>query len=166
MNELLRESNIIELKQELNDKLEKEVVAFLNYREGGDIYIGVDDNGNAVGLGDIDAIQCAIADRIKNNIQPATLGLFDVVKEPYQGKSIIHIVVSSGPEKPYFIKRLGMSTAGCYLRIGTSSQPMTQSMIDDLYARRTHNSLRKITSPRQNLTFEQLQIYFRQRDTL
>ncbi len=160
MNELLRESNIIELKRELNDKLEKEVVAFLNYREGGDIYIGVDDNGNAVDLGDIDAIQCTIADRIKNNIQPATLGLFDVVKEAYQGKSIIHIVVSSGPEKPYFIKRLGMSTAGCYLRIGTSSQPMTQSMIDDLYARRTHNSLRKITSPRQNLTFEQLQIYY------
>ena len=160
MSELLRESNIIELKKELNDKLEKEVVAFLNYREGGDIYIGVDDDGNAVALDDIDAVQCAVADRIKNNIQPATLGLFDVVKEKYQGQSIIHIIISSGAEKPYFIKKLGMSAAGCYIRIGTSSQPMTQSMIDDLYARRTHNSLRKIASPRQKLTFEQLQIYY------
>ncbi len=42
---LLRESNITELKTTLNDKLEKEVVAFLNYREGGDIYFGVDDHG-------------------------------------------------------------------------------------------------------------------------
>ncbi len=160
MSEVLRESNLIELKKELNDKLEKEVVAFLNYREGGDIYIGVDDDGNAVALDNLDAIQCAVADRIKNNIQPATLGLFDVVKEKYQGKPIIHIIVSSGPEKPYFIKRHGMSAAGCYIRIGTSSQPMTQSMIDELYARRTHNSLQKIVSPRQNLTFEQLQIYY------
>lgn len=160
MSEVLRESNMIELIKELNDNLEKEVVAFLNYREGGDIYIGVDDDGNAVALDNPDAIQCAVADRIKNNIQPATRGLFDVVKEKYQGKPILHIIVSSGAEKPYFIKRHGMSAAGCYIRIGTSSQPMTQSMIDELYAKRTHNSLQKIVSPRQNLTFEQLQIYY------
>ena len=160
MSELLRESNMVELKKELNDKLEKEVVAFLNYKEGGDIYIGVDDDGNAVALDNLDAVQCAVADRIKNNIQPTTLGLFDVVKEKYQGKSIIHIVISSGVEKPYFIKRHGISSAGCYIRIGTSSQPMPQSMIDELYAKRTHNSLQKIVSPRQNLTFAQLQIYY------
>ena len=136
------------------------MVAFLNYREGGDIYIGVDDDGVAVGVDDTDAVQCAVADRIKNNIQPATLGLFDVIKEIYQDKSVIHVVVSSGPEKPYFINRRGMSPAGCFIRIGTASQPMTQSMIDDLYAQRTHNSLRKMVSPRQNLTFEQLQIYY------
>lgn len=36
-NNILQESNIIELKDSLNEKLEREVVAFLNYREGGDI---------------------------------------------------------------------------------------------------------------------------------
>ena len=34
------ETNRIEYKQELIDDLEKEVVAFLNYQEGGIIYIG------------------------------------------------------------------------------------------------------------------------------
>lgn len=160
MSDILQESNIIELKKELNDKLEKEIVAFLNYREGGDLYIGVNDDGTAATINDIDSVQCAVADRIKNNIQPTTLGLFDVVKEKYQGKYIIHIVVSSGAEKPYYIKRHGMSPSGCFIRIGTSTQPMNQAMIDDLYAKRTHNSLRKIVSPRQNLTFEQLQIYY------
>lgn len=100
------------------------------------------------------------ADRIKNNIQPATLGLFDIVKETYQGQDIIHIIISSGTEKPYYLKKYGMTESGCFIRIGTSSQPMTQAMIDDLYARGVHNSLRKIPSPRQNLTFEQLQIYY------
>ena len=160
MNELLHESNKTELKAELNDKLEKEIVAFLNYREGGDFYIGVDDNGNAVDLDNIDSLQLAAADRIKKNIQPSTLGLFDIVKEKYQGKYIIHIIISSGPEKPYYIKRQGMSETGCFIRIGTSSQPMTQAMIDDMYARRTHNSLSKIVSPRKNLSFEQLMIYY------
>ena len=159
-NGILQESNITELKASLNDKLEREMVAFLNYREGGDIYIGVNDDGSPAVLGDIDGIMLAIGDRIRNNIQPSALGLYDIVREKYQGSTIIHVIISSGPEKPYYIRRHGMSENGCYIRIGTSAQPMSQGMIDDLYARRTHNTLRKIVSPRQNLSFEQLQIYY------
>ena len=50
------ETNRIELKRELTRELdlEREVVAFLNYREGGIIYIGIDDNGSPVGVKDID----------------------------------------------------------------------------------------------------------------
>ena len=135
----MEESNKIEFKSELNDKLEKEVVAFLNYHEGGDIYIGIDDNGKAVNLTDIDNIMLIIADRIKNNISPATLGLFDIVKEKYQGKSIVRIIISSGPDKPYYIKKSGMSPKGCYIRIGTSSQPMETSQIDELYSTYQHS---------------------------
>ena len=39
------EDNTTEFKSELNDKLEKEVVAFLNSKKGGDIFIGVEDDG-------------------------------------------------------------------------------------------------------------------------
>ena len=46
----MNESNRIELKRELNDGLEKEIVAFLNSREGGILYLGVDDNGRAIGV--------------------------------------------------------------------------------------------------------------------
>lgn len=44
----MQENNKIEFKSQLNDKLEREVVAFLNSREGGDIYIGIDDSGNII----------------------------------------------------------------------------------------------------------------------
>lgn len=37
----MQESNKTEFKSQLTYKLEKEVVAFLNYHEGGDIYTGV-----------------------------------------------------------------------------------------------------------------------------
>lgn len=61
---MLQESDRIELKTELNDKLEKEIVAFLNNREGGIVYIGIDDSGHPVNHPDIDAMQLKIADRI------------------------------------------------------------------------------------------------------
>ena len=51
---MFQESNRIEFKVELNDKLEKEVVAFLNNKEGGILYIGVDDNGKPIGVSDVE----------------------------------------------------------------------------------------------------------------
>lgn len=62
----MTETNRIEFKRELTRELdiEKEVVAFLNYREGGIIYIGVDDAGKPVGVQDIDGDMLKIKDRI------------------------------------------------------------------------------------------------------
>lgn len=54
---MLMENNRTEFKQDLNDKLEKEVVAFLNNREGGVLYIGVDDNGKGIGVSNLDDTQ-------------------------------------------------------------------------------------------------------------
>ena len=47
--------------------------------------------------------------------------------------------------------------------MGASSQPMSTVMIDDLYSKRIHNTLRNIASPRQDLTFAQLKIYYQER---
>lgn len=160
---MLQENNRTEFKTELNDKLEKEIVAFLNNREGGALYIGVNDDGKPVGVPDLDGTQLKIADRIKNNILPSTLGLFDIVSDMVDNVPVIKILISSGLEKPYYIKKNGMSPSGCYIRMGTSSQPMTTTMIDDLYSKRIHTTLRNIPSPRQDLTFAQLKIYYQER---
>jgi predicted HTH transcriptional regulator len=71
------ESNRIEYKQQLTDDLEKEAIAFLNYKEGGVIYIGIDKTGDSVGVSDIDSDMLKIKDRLKNNIMPSCMGLFD-----------------------------------------------------------------------------------------
>ena len=75
----MSETNRIEYKRELSDGLEKEVVAFLNYREGGIIYIGIDKEGRTFGVKDPDSVQLKIKDRVRNNIRPSALGLFDIV---------------------------------------------------------------------------------------
>lgn len=126
----------------------------------GTIYIGIDKHGVTCGVTDVDGDMLKIKDCLKNNILPSCLGLFDVVSEQRDNKNVIRIVVASGAEKPYYIKKYGMSEKGCFIRIGTTAEPMPQKMIDDLFARRTRNSIGKIRSNHQDLTFEQLKIYY------
>jgi ATP-dependent DNA helicase RecG len=156
----MTESNRVEFKRELTDKLEKEVVAFLNYREGGAIYIGIDKDGNVIGVRNSDDVQLRIKDRLKTNIQPSCMGLFDIINENHQGKDVIKITVASGLEKPYYLKKYGMTEKGCFLRIGSASEPMPLKIIEELFAKRTRNSIGKIKSNRQDLTFSQLKIYY------
>ena len=156
------ETNRIEFKSELTRELdlEKEVVAFLNYREGGVIYIGVDDNGKPVGVKDIDGDMLRIKDRIRMGISPSPMGLFDVTVEHIDDVPVIKIFVASGSEKPYYKSKYGLSSKGCFIRVGTAAEPMMQDQIEDLYAHRVRNSLRNIRSPRKSLSFRQLHIYY------
>lgn len=156
----LIESNRLEFKRVLNDSLEKEVVGFLNYHEGGEIYIGIDDNGTIFGVEDSDDMQKRIVDRIKNNIYPSTMGLFDVVTVNMDGKNIVKVIISSGSEKPYYIRKYGMSPSGCFIRVGTTVQQMNKEIIDSLYSKRIRNSLGQLASPRQDLSFKQLKIFY------
>jgi len=48
------ETNRIEYKQQLSSDLEIEAIAFLNYHEGGVMYIGIDKTGSVIGVPDID----------------------------------------------------------------------------------------------------------------
>lgn len=154
------ETNRIENKEQLNEEFEQEVIAFLNYKEGGIIYVGVRKDGQVVGLKDVDLTQLQIKDRIKNNIQPSTLGLFDVIVETIDDKEVIKVVISSGTEKPYYLRKKGRTPEGCYVRVGSSKERMTERMIDDMYAKRIKHTLKEIDSPRQELTFNQLKIYY------
>jgi len=159
------ETNRIEYKRELNPDvdIEKEIIAFLNYHEGGLIYIGIDKQGEILGVSDIDGDMLKIKDRIKNNISPSAMGLFDVVAENKEGRELIKIIVAGGTEKPYFKKKFGMTEKGCFIRTGTAAEPMPQAMIEKLFASRTRNSLGKIRSHRQDLSFEQLKIYYEEK---
>ena len=161
----MTETNRIEFKRELTDDLdiEKEVVAFLNYHEGGIVYVGIDKNGTPCGVDDIDGDMLKIKDRIRKNIMPSPMGLFDVTIDIIKDVKVIKVFVASGSEKPYYKAKFGMSTRGCFIRVGTAAEPMTTPMIEDLFAHRVRNSLGQIKSPRQDLTFAQLRIYYEEK---
>lgn len=148
------ETERIEFKKILNDKLEKEVVGFLNTRHGGMIYIGVDDDGKVIGVNDIDKVELEIKDRIKQNISPSTIGLFEIITLEEDNKRYIQIIVSGGNQQPYYIKKFGMSSEGCYIRIGTSVEKMTDDLIMSLFQKREKKILTNILSPIKQLTFD------------
>ena len=157
------ETHRIEYKRELTPELdlEKEVIAFLNTPEGGLIFLGIDKAGVRVGVVDVDGDMLKVKDRIKHNITPSAMGLFDLVEEEGPpGVHCIKIIVAGGSEKPYAKKKYGLSEKGCFLRIGTAAEPMPVAMIEKLFATRTRNSIGKIKSHRQALSFEQLRIYY------
>ncbi|WP_066222905.1 AlbA family DNA-binding domain-containing protein [Formosa haliotis] len=66
----MAETNRIEHKRELTKDvdIEKEVIAFLNYNEGGIIYIGIDKTGAILGVNDLDGDTLKIKDRLKTKI--------------------------------------------------------------------------------------------------
>lgn len=156
------ENDNIEFKRELNDKLEMEVVAFLN-SNGGHIYIGIEDDGAVFGVDDVDDVQLQIKDRIRSRIAPSPIGFFEIVVDIKEDKNVIHIIIASGNEKPYYIKKYGMCPLGSYIRVGNGCVQLTEKQIFNLYSKRTRTSLMNIISPQQDLTFTQLRIYYEEK---
>lgn len=112
------ETNRIEYKRELTPDLdiEKEVISFLNYKEGGYIYIGIDNDGTIVGVEDADECMLRLKGRIKNNISPSAMGLFDIATETREGRTIeelmriyrdLNIVESLGSGIPRILRAYG-----------------------------------------------------------
>ena len=152
-----------EFKIKLTDRFEDEVISFLN-TNGGNIFIGVDDKGNVVGInGNIDFLQRKIKDIIKDNIMPSTLGLYDVIALEENNKKYIKVIIAKGSERPYYLKGMGMTPDSCFIRVGSAIQSMSSEMISNEFRRRTKNSLKNILSPKQDLTFSQLKIYYEEK---
>lgn len=78
-------------------------------------------------------------------------------------KDIIKITITSGSEKPYYLTKHGMSSKGAFIRIGTASEPLSPKMIEELFMKRVRTTIGSISSPYQDLTFEQLKNYYNER---
>lgn len=158
------ENSRTEFKTKVVNDLEETVIGFLNSKDGGNIYIGVNDNGKILGLkNNIDLLQRQIKDRIISNIEPSVLGLFDIEVLEEDNKKYLNIIVARGLEKPYHLKGMGMTSDSCFIRVGSSNEKMDEHLINKLFRERTKNSLRNIISPKQDLTFRDLKIYYNEK---
>ncbi len=152
-----------EFKIKITEKLEQEVVSFLN-TDGGNIYIGVDDKGNVIGLqGNLDLLQRQIKDRILNNIEPSALDYFKIKVLEMDNKKYIKIIIKKGKERPYYIDELGMTPRGCFVRVGSAIQSLPKNLIMGEYKRRVRYSLVDIPSRYQKLSFSQLKIFYEEK---
>ena len=95
----MKESRILEFKQDITNTFLKTVSAFANYGTGS-ILFGVDDNGNHVGISDPESTRLDIENRINDSIHPRP----DYSIIVNQKSKVITLKVSEGKQKPYLYK--------------------------------------------------------------
>lgn len=94
----MRETRTIEFKETITNTFLKTVSAFSNY-DGGMIFFGIDDNGNAKGLPDVKQSCLDIENKINDSISPQPDYTLEI-----QNDHTIKLSVKSGAQKPYVYK--------------------------------------------------------------
>lgn len=145
----------IEYKREYIDEIKKTVVAFAN-TSGGKIYIGIDDNGDVIGLQNSDDIMLKVTNAIRDSIKP-DITLFSTCDiEIINGKMVVVITIQKGTASPYYISGKGIRPEGVYIRQGASSVPATETAILKMIKETSGDSYEEIRSLNQELTFDYL----------
>ncbi len=144
------ESENTEFKRGVTDLIYKEVVAFAN-ADGGQIYIGVDDGGNVVGLEYIDDAYTRITNGIRDAISP-DVTMF--VRYELQKNKVIKISIVEGSAKPYYLKSKGLKPGGVFVRQGASSAPASAEQIRQMIKDSDGDAFEEMRSTEQRLTFE------------
>lgn len=144
------ETENIEFKSQFTEEIYKEVIAFAN-TVGGVVYIGIDNNGNAVGLADVDEEYTRITNGIRDAIMP-DVTMF--VRFTIQDNKVVRITVSEGANKPYYLKGKGLKPSGVYVRQGTSSVPASLEQIRRMIKETDGDLFEEMRSMEQELTFE------------
>lgn len=153
------EDEYTELKIELTKEIKKEIIAFANTK-GGKIYIGIDDDGNVVGIKnskeDIESLSGMIREGIKSDLTLYTsINLVNI-----DNKDVIEVNVMEAPNKPYYLADKGIKTSGVYLRYGNTSAPAGEEVIKKMLRENQGDSFETMISQNQNLNFETLNSIF------
>ena len=144
------ESERIEYKSQMIDDIYKEVIAFAN-TEGGVIYLGIDDQGNLVGIDNVDETYTRLTNGIRDAIAP-DVTMF--VRYVLQDNKVIRIEVNEGSYKPYYLKSKGIKPSGVYVRQGASSVQASPNQIRQMIKDSDGDIFEEIRSLEQNLTFD------------
>ena len=157
----LIESEVMELKSKYTDTICKDIVAFLN-ADGGDIVIGVNDDGSAIGITSIDETSRKISDIITDQIEPNPQSIITTEIQYYEKKMVFVIHVNKGVRPLYCQKKYGFSTTGCVIRIGTTCKNMTSEEIKIRYEKNyIESDLMTVTSAKYaSISFHTLKVYY------
>lgn len=144
------ETENLEFKSQFTEEIYKEVIAFAN-TDGGVVYVGIDNDGNVVGLADVDQEYTRITNGIRDAIMP-DVTMF--VRFTIQDNKVVRITVSEGSNKPYYLKGKGLKPSGVYVRQGTSSVPASPEQIRRMIKESDGDIFEEMRSMEQALTFE------------
>jgi len=130
-------------------------VAFAN-TNGGIIYVGVQDNGEIVGLDNADFVMQQISNPLRDSIRPDVSMFTNIELLQEDNKYFVKLTVSQGTKKPYYLSDKGLKPTGVYVRSGTTSAPASEDAIRMMIKITDGDSFESNRSLIQELTFTSL----------
>lgn len=149
----ITETDKVELKRELNESIKKEVIAFAN-TYGGEIYIGIDDDGNIIGLDNAKQDLESVSNSIRDSIKPDLTLLTSAKVIGIEDKEVIKIDVLKGTKRPYHLASKGLKPSGIFVRHGITSGPATEDSIRQMIIESDGVVFEKKRCMNQELTFD------------
>lgn len=146
------ESEKVELKEIVTKDIKKEIVAFAN-TDGGELYIGVRDDGTIVGVENPEENILSLISMLRDSIKPDIMSCISTKTITEEDKKIILISVARGTSSPYYIEEKGLKPSGVYVRQGTASAPASEAAIRKMIKITDGDSYEKERAIETELTF-------------
>lgn len=156
------ENSKTEFKREYVDDIRKTIIAFAN-GDGGNLYIGIEDDGSICGVDDVDDCQLRVISSVRDSIRPDVSMFLAVNVEEIDGKKIINIEVQHGTGYPYYIGSKGLRSEGVFVRRGASTVSASEAEILKMIKEATGDNYEAARSLNQQLTFEYADKFFKDR---
>lgn len=148
-----------EFKREYTDEIKKTVVAFANTR-GGEVLIGVEDDGTVIGASDVDGTMLKVTNAMRDSIKPDITMFLLCEKREMDGKDVVAVSVQKGTACPYYLAAKGLRPEGVFVRQGASTVPATGSAILKMIKETDGDDYETARSLNQELTFQEAECSF------
>lgn len=159
---VLMEGLTIELKRSVVEDIKKEIVAFAN-SEGGTLYIGIADQGEVIGVENVDETMLQVSNMIRDSIKPDVTMFVSYSQEVMDDKAVVKVSVQKGANAPYYLAKKGLRPEGVYVRHGSSSVPASEMAIRLMIKETDGDAFETMRSLHQELTFETTAAEFKAR---
>ena len=143
------------VKGTLPDSVPKEIIAFAN-TEGGELYIGIRNDGCVVGVADPDDVMTRVSNVAHDTILPDVMPFIQIRPVEMEGKQVIKTTIAVGTERPYYLAKEGLKPKGVYVRRGSACIPLNEAGIREMIMETSGKSYEECRSLIQELTFETL----------
>ncbi len=164
----MRENLDIEFKEldrktgKLPDSFSRAIISFAN-TEGGEIYVGIQDDETVIGVEDPDDVMTRISNVAHDTILPDVMPFIQIRTIDKDGKAVVKTTVSVGTERPYYLAAKGLKPTGVYVRRGSACVPLNEAGIRQMILETSGKSYEESRSLNQELTFDTLKKELNQR---